>query len=87
MFDGIELRWSNFAPPETAAYAALPGLLLLRRSYPMGFTFLVWNVEKFRATNATRVRTVARHILDQQPDVFCILEFRGKNAARRLISS
>ena len=33
MFDGIELRWSNFAPPETAAYAALPGLLLLRRSY------------------------------------------------------
>ena len=27
-----ELRWSNFAPPETAAYAALPGLLLLRRS-------------------------------------------------------
>ena len=34
MFDGIELRWSNFAPPETAAYAALPGLLLLRRSYP-----------------------------------------------------
>ena len=28
-----ELRWSNFAPPETAAYAALPGLLLLRRSY------------------------------------------------------
>ena len=35
MFDGIELRWSNFAPPETAAYAALPGLLLLRRSYPL----------------------------------------------------
>ena len=57
------------------------------RRGPMGFTFLVWNVEKFRATNATRVRTVARHILDQQPDVFCILEFRGKNAARRLISS
>ena len=39
MFDGIELRWSNFAPPETAAYAALPGLLLLRRSY----FFVAWD--------------------------------------------
>ena len=37
MFDGIELRRSNFAPPETAAYAALPGLLSLRRSYQVFF--------------------------------------------------
>jgi hypothetical protein len=62
----------------------------------MGFTFLVWNVEKFKATNTTRIRTVADHIKDQNPDVLCILEFMGKSsalnpsqkkdAARRLIS-
>ncbi len=62
----------------------------------MGFTFLVWNVEKFKATNTSRIRTVADHIKDQDPDVLCILEFMGKSsalnpagkkdAARRLIS-
>ena len=62
----------------------------------MGFNFLVWNVEKFKATNTTRIRTVADHIKNQNPDVFSILEFSGKSsaqnpsqkkdAARRLIS-
>lgn len=62
----------------------------------MAFTFLVWNVEKFRATNTSRIRTVADHIKDQDPDIVCILEFMGKSsalkpaekkdAARRLIS-
>ena len=49
MFDGIELRWSNFAPPETAAYAALPGLLLLRRSYYLedGPVLVYHDVRKF----------------------------------------
>ncbi len=62
----------------------------------MAFSFLVWNVEKFKATNTARMRTVADHILDQDPDLFCILEFMGKSsgsnpsqkkgAARRLVS-
>jgi hypothetical protein len=62
----------------------------------MGFTFLVWNVEKFKATNVNRIRKVAKLITDQDPDVFCILEFMGKSprttpsqkkgTARKLIS-
>ena len=62
----------------------------------MAFTFMVWNVEKFRATNLARIRTVAEHIQEDDPDVFCLLEFMGKSsalkpsqkrdAARRLIS-
>ena len=62
----------------------------------MAFTFLVWNVEKFKATSLARIRTVAEHIAEDDPDVFCLLEFMGKSsalkpaqkrdAARRLIS-
>jgi endonuclease/exonuclease/phosphatase family metal-dependent hydrolase len=62
----------------------------------MSFTVMVWNVEKFKATNLSRIRTVADHIRSDDPDVFCLLEFMGKSsalrpaqkrdAARRLIS-
>lgn len=52
----------------------------------MGFSFLVWNVERFRATSDARIRNVADHIRDQRPDVFGILEFQGKDAARRLVT-
>ena len=47
----------------------------------MGFSFLAWNVERFKATSATRIKKVADHILDQDPDLICILEFMGKSAA------
>lgn len=62
----------------------------------MGISFLSWNVEKFKAINVARIRTVAEHIRSHDPDVFCILEFKGKSsssdpskekgAARKLIS-
>ncbi len=62
----------------------------------MSFSFLVWNVERFQATNSQRIRKVADHIRNQDPDVLCILEFMGKSGAndpgepkgeaRRLIS-
>ena len=62
----------------------------------MSFSFLVWNVEKFKAKDITRIQTVVDHIKNQAPDVFCILEFMGKSssvkpskikgAVRRLIS-
>ena len=62
----------------------------------MAFTFMVWNVEKFQANKLARIRTVADHIAEDDPDIFCLLEFMGKSsalspsqkrdAARRLIS-
>ena len=49
----------------------------------MAFTFMVWNVEKFKATSAARIQAVADHIRQDDPDVFCLLEFMGKSSARR----
>ena len=51
---------------------------------PMGLSFLVWDVEKFKATRTARIRSVADHIKNQNPDVLCILEFMGKFSARSL---
>lgn len=39
----------------------------------MGFSLLCWNVEKFKAT-PMRLRRVAKHIRDHDPDVFGMLE-------------
>src|SRR5437764_5177557 len=34
---GLKVWWSTFGPPQTAAHAALRGLLLLRRLYVLAF--------------------------------------------------
>ena len=49
----------------------------------MSFSFLVWNVEKFKAKDMNRIRRVVDHIEGQSPDVFCILEFMGKSSSPR----
>jgi len=53
----------------------------------MSFSFLVWNVENFRGNNATRRQRVADLIGFHNPNVFCIIEFQAKNAARSLIAN
>lgn len=54
----------------------------------MGFTCKVWNVKQFGDTaSAARIHAVADFInRDGEPDVFAILEFQAKKAARKLIS-
>src|SRR5688500_17267931 len=46
------------------------------RSFPMPFSFMSWNVEHFRATPDTQMRSarVAAHIRAQDPDVFGLFE-------------
>lgn len=52
----------------------------------MKFSFLCWNIEHFRGTDE-RADRVGRFIRQNfNPDVFCLLEFQGKSAVRRLIS-
>lgn len=50
----------------------------------MGFSFLVWNVEKFKE-NPSRTIKVDELIEHFRPDAFGILEFLAKNAARTLV--
>ncbi len=50
----------------------------------MGFSFAVWNVEKFKY-NPQRVRAVGQLVAKHSPDVIGILEFLDKDAARRLV--
>jgi hypothetical protein len=52
----------------------------------MGFSFAVWNVEKFKYL-PQRVRAVGQLIKNHDPDVFGILEFLAKDAARKLVRS
>jgi hypothetical protein len=52
----------------------------------MGFSFAVWNVEKFKYL-PQRVRAVGQMIANHNPDVIGILEFLDKDAARRLVRS
>ena len=52
----------------------------------MGFSFAVWNVERFNYL-PQRVRIVGQLIKNHDPDVFGILEFLAKDAARKLIRS
>ncbi len=52
----------------------------------MGFTFAVWNVERFNYT-PQRARAVGQLIKNHDPDVFGILEFLAKDAARKLVRS
>lgn len=52
----------------------------------MGFSFAVWNVERFNY-NPQRVRAVGQLIKKHDPDVFGILEFLAKDAARKLVRS
>jgi len=52
----------------------------------MGFSFAVWNVEKFNYL-PQRVRAVGQLIKNHDPDVFGILEFLAKEAARKLVRS
>ncbi len=52
----------------------------------MGFSFAVWNVERFNYT-PQRVRAVGQLIKCHDPDVFGILEFLAKDAARKLVRS
>lgn len=52
----------------------------------MGFSFAVWNVERFNYS-PQRVRAVGQLIKNHDPDVFGILEFLAKDAARKLVRS
>jgi len=52
----------------------------------MGFSFAVWNVERFNYL-PQRVRAVGQLIKNHDPDVFGILEFLAKDAARKLVRS
>ena len=52
----------------------------------MGFSFAVWNVEKFKFS-PQRARAVGQLIKNHDPDVFGILEFLAKDAARKLVRS
>lgn len=52
----------------------------------MGFSFAVWNVEKFNYS-PQRTKAVGDLIKNQDPDVFGILEFLAKDAARKLVRS
>jgi endonuclease/exonuclease/phosphatase family metal-dependent hydrolase len=49
----------------------------------MGFSFLSWNIRKFKASRA-RTKKVVDLIKKFKPDVFGILEFSDKDVARRL---
>ncbi len=52
----------------------------------MGFSFAVWNVKRFNYL-PQRVRAVGQLIKNHNPDVFGILEFLAKDAARKLVRS
>jgi hypothetical protein len=52
----------------------------------MGFKFLSWNVKQFRAATPQRIAQVADHIGAEDPDVFGILEFLAKDAARKIVT-
>jgi len=52
----------------------------------MSFRFVVWNVEKFQGASTPRIGQIADHINADRPEVFGILEFQAKDAARRLIT-
>lgn len=52
----------------------------------MGFSFAVWNIEKFNYV-PQRVRAVGQLIKSHDPDVFGVLEFLAKDAARKLVRS
>ena len=52
----------------------------------MSFSFAVWNIERFNYM-PQRVRAVGSLIKSHDPDVFGILEFLAKDAARRLVRS
>lgn len=88
MFVEIELDWSNFAPPETAAYAALPGLFLLRRLQfvappKIHFNKLVSFSEQMAARGfAARSRVLAVRAVEGESDVTAQL---GLPADSRLV--
>jgi len=52
----------------------------------LGFTFLVWNVEKFKTDNKERTKKVAQKIYEHNPDVFGLLEFKARGSARSLVT-
>ncbi len=52
----------------------------------MGFSFAVWNIERFNYV-PQRVVAVGNLLKRHNPDVFGILEFLAKDAARRLVQS
>ena len=52
----------------------------------MGYSFLVWNVEKYKAASRIRTQKVADLVSSYDPDVFGILEFKAKKAVRELVS-
>lgn len=49
----------------------------------MGFSFLSWNIRKFKASPG-RTNKIVNLIKKYNPDVFGILEFSDKNVARKL---
>src|SRR5512143_3419534 len=52
----------------------------------MAFSFASWNVKRFNYL-PQRVRAVGQMLKNHDPDVFGILEFLAKDAARKLVRS
>jgi len=52
----------------------------------MSFSFMSWNIRHFKAATDDRIQKVSDLITRHDPDIFGIIEFQAKEAARRLIS-
>lgn len=52
----------------------------------MGFKFMTWNVKQFKAATPSRIQKIADHIGNHDPDIFGIIEFMAKDAARKIIT-
>jgi endonuclease/exonuclease/phosphatase family metal-dependent hydrolase len=52
----------------------------------MSFSFMSWNIRHFKAATDDRIQQVSDLISGHDPDIFGIIEFQAKDAARRLIS-
>ena len=53
----------------------------------MSFKFMTWNVEQFQGGSKQRLEEVDAHIGVEDPDVFGIIEFRAKDAARHIVTN
>ena len=52
----------------------------------MSFKFMSWNVKHFRGGSKSRIEKVDAHIGAEDPDVFGIIEFQAKDAARKIVT-
>lgn len=52
----------------------------------MSFKFMSWNIKHFQGGSQQRLEEVDAHIGAEDPDVFGIIEFQAKDAARKIIT-